>query len=314
MYHGEEYAINSFSTSFFLIRTALYIPRPSSPLTNARKLGHCLPWGIIGKGGCVITIKSAREVDLMKKTSQLARSTLEYIGGHIVAGISTEKINTLCHDYIVSHGAYPSPLNYRGFPKSICTSLNEVICHGIPKKSEILKDGDILNIDVTTCLNKFHGDTNKTFLVGQVDGNIKKLVSMTYRCLRAGIEQVRPGGKIGDIGAVISEMAQDHGLSVVREYCGHGIGRGFHEDPQILHYARKGTGVEMKPGMTFTIEPMINLGKRHCRLLEDEWTVVTCDGKWSAQFEHTILVTEEGHEILTLREEERDEHYDPGGV
>ncbi len=262
----------------------------------------------------MISIKSQREISLMRQTSTLAKSTLEYIGDYLRPGISTEKVNDLCHDYITSHGAYPSPLNYNGFPKSICTSLNEVICHGIPDKNTIVKDGDILNIDVTTYLNKFHGDTNKTFLIGNVSEDIRKLVNITYRCLWEGISQVRPGGHIGDIGAVIVEMAQDYGYSVVREYCGHGIGREFHEAPQVIHDAKRGTGVEIRPGMTFTIEPMINVGNRNCELLKDGWTVVTADRKWSAQFEHTILVTEDGHNVLTLREEEKDEHYNPGGL
>lgn len=252
----------------------------------------------------MISIKSTREIELMRQTCSLAARTLEYIEPHIKPGVSTEELNQLCHDYIVKNGAYPSPLNYHGFPKSVCTSLNEVICHGIPSKKDVLRDGDILNIDVTTYLQKFHGDTNKTFYVGNVSDEIKKLVDVTYQCMREGIKQVRPGGRIGDIGAVIQEIAADHGYGVVEEYCGHGIGREFHEEPQIVHVGKRGTGAEMKPGMTFTIEPMINLGRRHCRILKDGWTVVTQDGKVSAQFEHTILVTEEGHEILTLRQDE----------
>ena len=252
----------------------------------------------------MISIKSSREIELMKATSSLAARTLEYIEQFVVPGVSTEKINQLCHDFITEHGAYPSPLNYHGFPKSVCTSLNEVICHGIPNQNEILKDGDILNIDVTTYLNKFHGDTNKTFLVGNVSAEVKKLVEITYQCMRAGIDTVVPGGHIGDIGAAIQEIAHAHGYSVVEDYCGHGIGREFHEAPQIVHVGKRGTGAEMKPGMTFTIEPMINLGKKEGKLLKDGWTVVTRDKKWSAQFEHTILVTPTGHEILTLRKDE----------
>lgn len=252
----------------------------------------------------MISIKSAREIELMRATCKLAAETLEYIAPYVVPGATTEEINRLCHDYIVKHGAYPSPLNYHGFPKSVCTSLNEVICHGIPSVHDVLKDGDILNIDVTTYLNKFHGDTNKTFLVGNVAPHIKKLVDVTYECMRAGIAQVRPGGHIGDIGAAIQEIAHAHGYSVVEDYCGHGIGREFHEAPQVVHVGKRGTGPEMKPGMTFTIEPMINLGVKDGKLLKDGWTVVTRDKKWSAQFEHTILVTPEGHDILTLRKEE----------
>lgn len=252
----------------------------------------------------MISIKSSREIDLMRATSRLAASTLEYIEPFVVPGVSTEEINKLCHDFILKHGAYPSPLNYHGFPKSVCTSINEVICHGIPSKTDIVKDGDILNIDVTTYLNKFHGDTNKTFLVGNVAPEIKKLVDVTYLCMREAIKTVRPGAHIGDIGAVIQEIAHSHGYSVVEDYCGHGIGREFHEAPQVVHVGKRGTGAEMKAGMTFTIEPMINLGVKDGKLLKDGWTVVTRDKKWSAQFEHTILVTPEGHEILTLRNEE----------
>lgn len=253
----------------------------------------------------MISIKSSREIELMRATCKLAAQTLEYIAPFVVPGASTEDLNKLCHDYIIQNGAYPSPLNYHGFPKSVCTSLNEVICHGIPSAQDILKDGDILNIDVTTYLNKFHGDTNKTFLVGAVAPHIQKLVEVTYACMRAGIAQVRPGGHIGDIGAAIQEIAHAHGYSVVEDYCGHGIGREFHEAPQVVHVGKRGTGPEMKPGMTFTIEPMINLGVKDGKLLKDGWTVVTRDKKWSAQFEHTILVTPEGHEILTLRSEEK---------
>lgn len=252
----------------------------------------------------MISIKSKREIELMRKTCELAKSTLEYIEEFVKPGVSTEELNTLCHEYILKHGAYPSPLDYHGFPKSICTSLNEVICHGIPNQKDVLKDGDILNIDVTTYLNKFHGDTNKTFLVGNVSEEAKKLVQVTYECMRIGIDQVKPGGHIGDIGAAISEYAHDHGYSVVEDYCGHGIGREFHEDPQVVHVGKRGTGAQIKPGMTFTIEPMINLGKKHCKVLKDGWTVITKDRKLSAQFEHTLLVTDDGHEILTLRSDE----------
>lgn len=256
----------------------------------------------------MISIKSSREIGLMKESCQLAAKTLNYINDKLEIGMSTEDVNTLCHDFITSHDAYPSPLNYNGFPKSVCTSLNEVICHGIPNKKDILKDGDLLNIDVTTYYKKFHGDTNRTFFIGNVSQEKKDLVALTYKAMMAGINVCKPGARVGDIGAVIEEMAKDHGYGVVHEYCGHGIGREFHEEPQILHYGKRGTGVEMKPGMTFTIEPMINLGKRHSKLLKDGWTVVTKDKKPSAQFEHTILITEEGFEILTLDPENP---YDP---
>ncbi len=254
----------------------------------------------------MIPIKSNREVELMRKTCSLASKTLSYIEKFVVAGVSTQELNDLCHKFIVDAGAYPSPLNYNGFPKSICTSLNQVICHGIPNKRDILKEGDILNIDVTTYLNKFHGDTNKTFYIGNVGNEIKKLVETTYICMIEGIKQVKPGGHFGDIGAIIEEIAYDHGYSVVEDYCGHGIGREFHEEPQIVHVGKKGTGPEIKPNMTFTIEPMINMGEKYCTLLDDGWTVITRDNSLSAQFEHTILVTNDSYEILTLREEEKE--------
>jgi methionyl aminopeptidase len=248
----------------------------------------------------MISIKSAREIEVMKQSCQLAAKTLNYLHEKIEIGMTTEDINAMCHDFIVSHDAYPSPLNYHGFPKSCCTSLNEVICHGIPSKKDKIKDGDILNIDVTTYFKNFHGDTNKTFLIGNVKPEIEKLVEVTYQSMMEAIKICRPGARLGDIGATIEKIAHEHGYTVVHEYCGHGIGREFHEEPQVLHYGKAGTGIELKKGMTFTIEPMINLGKRHCRVLKDEWTVVTKDKKPSAQFEHTILITEDGSEILTL--------------
>ena len=261
----------------------------------------------------MISIKSAREIELMRKTCALARNTLIMIEKHIRPGITTEELNKICHDYIVSQGALPSPLEYPNprpgwspFPKSICTSPNQVICHGIPDKKVVLKNSDILNIDVTTYLNKFHGDTNKTFFVGDVPPKTRKLVEITYKCMRKGIDQIRPGGHFGDIGAAIQEVAEQEGYGVVEDYCGHGIGRDFHEEPQIVHVGKWGTGAQMKPGMTFTVEPMINMGSKATKFLkkDDGWTVITADGSLSAQFEHTVLVTSEGHEILTLRPEE----------
>jgi methionyl aminopeptidase len=250
----------------------------------------------------MISIKSKRELEIMRESCQLAAKTLNYIEDKIHIGCTTEEINQLCHDFIIGHDAYPSPLNYHGFPKSVCTSLNHVICHGIPSSKDIIKDGDILNIDVTTYFKNFHGDTNRTFLVGKVDPAVQKLVKITYEAMMMAISICRPGARVGDIGALIEEFVKDHGYGIVHEYCGHGIGREFHEDPQIVHVGKKGTGAEMKPGMTFTIEPMINLGQRYCKVLSDGWTVVTKDKKPSAQFEHTIAIVEEnnGHEILTL--------------
>ena len=256
----------------------------------------------------MISIKSEREVAIMEESCQLAAKTLNFIADKLEIGMTTEDVNVLCHDFITSHDAYPSPLNYHGFPKSVCTSLNEVICHGIPSTKDKLKDGDILNIDVTTFYKNFHGDTNRTFFIGNVSEELRKLVATTYDCMMAGIGVCKPGAHIGDIGAVIEEMANDHGYGVVHEYCGHGIGREFHEEPQVLHYGSRGTGAEMKPGMTFTVEPMINLGRRHSKLLKDGWTVVTKDKKPSAQFEHTILITDTGYRILTL---DPDNPYDP---
>jgi len=247
----------------------------------------------------MISIKSDREIEIMRGSCQLAAKTLQFIEPYIKPGVSTEELNKLCHDFILSHGAIPSPLNYHGFPKSICTSINNVICHGIPSPKDILKEGDIVNVDVTTYLNGFHGDTNATYFVGEVDSATRKLVDVTRECLAIGIAEVRPGAHLGNIGAKISEHAHKHGYSVVRDYCGHGIGREFHEDPQVLHHGNYGSGVKLKKGMTFTIEPMINIGSFETRLLDDDWTVITADGSLSAQFEHTILVTDNGYEILT---------------
>lgn len=236
----------------------------------------------------------------MRKSGRLAAETLNYLEKLLKPGMSTLEINNICHEFIISHGAIPAPLNYKGFPKSVCTSLNQVVCHGIPSEKVKIKDGDILNVDVTTILNGYFGDTNKTFLIGNVKPEIKKLVMVTQECLTRAIAEVKPGAKLGDIGAAIQEHAEKNGYSVVRDFCGHGIGRNFHEDPQILHFGKRGTGMSIKEGMTFTIEPMINLGTYKCRVLEDGWTAVTLDGKHSAQFEHTLAVTQDGVEILTL--------------
>lgn len=248
----------------------------------------------------MITIKSKEEIELMRKSGRLAAETLNYLEKLLKPGMSTLEINNICHEFIISHGAIPAPLNYKGFPKSVCTSLNQVVCHGIPSEKVKIKDGDILNVDVTTILNGYFGDTNKTFLIGNVKPEIKKLVMVTQECLTRAIAEVKPGAKLGDIGAAIQEHAEKNGYSVVRDFCGHGIGRNFHEDPQILHFGKRGTGMSIKEGMTFTIEPMINLGTYKCRVLEDGWTAVTLDGKHSAQFEHTLAVTQDGVEILTL--------------
>lgn len=252
-----------------------------------------------------VSIKTPEQLEKMRIAGRIAANTLEMISDHVKAGISTGELNQICHDYIVhEHHAVPAPLNYNGFPKSICTSVNHVICHGIPADDKILKDGDIINIDVTVIKDGFHGDTSKMFFVGKPSIIAERLVRVTQECLYKGIEMVKPGVRLGDIGAVIQKHAEAQRFSVVREYCGHGIGEVFHEEPQVLHYGKEGTGIELVPGMTFTIEPMINQGKRHTKLLPDQWTVVTKDRKLSAQWEHTLAVTENGYEVFTLRAEE----------
>jgi methionyl aminopeptidase len=223
------------------------------------------------------------------------------IEAHIRPGVSTDELDQLCHQHIVNaQQAIPAPLNYRGFPKSICTSLNHQVCHGIPSERR-LKNGDMLNIDITVIKDGFHGDTSKIFFVGEPSVIAKRLATVSYECMCVGIRMVKPGVRLGDIGYAIQRHAEAHSFSVVREYCGHGIGREFHEDPQVLHYGRPGTGMALEPGMTFTIEPMINAGKRHTKVLKDGWTVVTKDHSLSAQWEHTVLVTENGYQVLTLR-------------
>lgn len=252
-----------------------------------------------------ITIKTPEEIEKMQVAGALAAKVLEMIGPHVKKGVATDELNTICHDYIVNElDAIPAPLNYKGFPKSICTSLNHVVCHGIPS-DKTLKDGDIINIDVTVIKDGYHGDTSKMFFVGKPSILAERLVRITQECLYIGIKMVKPGVQLGDIGAAIQAHAEKHHYSVVREYCGHGIGAVFHEDPQVLHYGKPGTGIPLEKGMTFTIEPMINAGKRHVKLLPDDWTVVTKDRKLSAQWEHTLLVTDTGYEILTLRSEEQ---------
>lgn len=236
----------------------------------------------------------------MRIAGRLAAEVLRMIRTHVRPGITTGELDRLCHDYIVNvQHAIPAPLNYKGFPRSICTSVNHQVCHGIPGE-KILKKGDIINIDITVIKDGFHGDTSKMFFVGEPSIQAKRLVQVTHECMIKGINAVHPGARLGDIGYAIQKHAEDHGFSVVREYCGHGIGREFHEDPQVLHYGEPGTGLELQSGMTFTIEPMINAGKKEVKLLPDNWTVVTRDHSLSSQWEHTILVTEASHEILTL--------------
>ena len=251
-----------------------------------------------------VTIKTPPEIEKMRVAGRLAADVLQMIEPHVKAGITTAELDEICHDYIVNtQKAIPAPLNYRGFPKSICTSVNHVVCHGIPGNKK-LKDGDIINIDITVIKDEFHGDTSKMFFIGKPSILAKRLVETTYECMRIGVEMVRPGIRLGDIGHAIQKHAESSNYSVVREYCGHGIGKEFHEDPQVLHYGEPGTGMALEEGMTFTIEPMINAGKRNVKLLQDEWTVVTRDRSLSAQWEHTILVTSNGFEVLTKRPEE----------
>jgi methionyl aminopeptidase len=254
-----------------------------------------------------VTIKTTEEVEKMRIAGRLAAQVLEMIAPHVEVGISTGELDRICHDYIVGElDAIPAPLNYNGFPKSICTSINEVVCHGIPNDKKILKSGDILNIDITVIKDGYHGDTSKMFCPGKVAPHAERLVNITQECLYRGIEVVKPGATLGDIGHVIQQHAEKNYFSVVREYCGHGIGTIFHEDPQVLHYGRRGAGMPLKEGMTFTIEPMLNAGRRHVKLSKkDGWTVTTRDGRMSAQWEHTLAVTAAGCEVLTARSYEK---------
>jgi methionyl aminopeptidase len=251
-----------------------------------------------------VTIKTDEEIEKMRVAGRLAAEVLEMIGPHVKQGVMTDELDKICHDYIVNEQqAIPAPLNYKGFPKSICTSVNHQVCHGIPGDKK-LKNGDIINIDVTVIKDGYHGDTSKMFYVGTPLPHNKRLVETTYESLRRAIAIVKPGTRLGDIGSLIQKFVESHNYSVVREYCGHGIGLNFHEDPQVVHYGTPGTGEQLVEGMTFTIEPMVNLGKRNVKLLGDKWTVVTKDHKASAQWEHTILVTATGFEVLTLRSDE----------
>lgn len=248
-----------------------------------------------------IFIKTPEEIEKMRVAGRLTSEVLDMITDHVKVGITTNELDRLCHDYIVNvQQAIPAPLNYKGYPKSICTSVNHQVCHGIPSNKK-LKDGDIINIDVTVIKDGYHGDSSRMFMVGKSNVRAKRIIDISYECLWIGINQVKPGIYLSEIGRAIEHHARSQKCSVVQEYCGHGIGRAFHEDPQVLHYySAKADKVILKPGMTFTIEPMINIGKRHIKVLPDEWTVVTKDHKLSAQWEHTILVTDNGAEVLTL--------------
>ena len=246
-----------------------------------------------------IALHGAEGFEGMRRAGRLAAATLDFITPHVVPGIATGELDRLCHEFITGHGAVPAPLNYRGFPKSICTSVNHVVCHGIPGEKR-LAEGDIINIDVTVILDGWHGDTSRMFPVGRVGVKAQKLVDVTYEAMMRGIAEVRPGATLGDIGHAIQSHAEAQRFSVVRDFCGHGIGRIFHAAPSVLHYGDAGTGMVLQEGMFFTVEPMINAGKHHVKVLEDGWTAVTRDRSLSAQFEHTVAVTADGHEIFTL--------------
>lgn len=246
-----------------------------------------------------VLIKTQDEIYKMRVACRLATEVLDMIQPYIKIGITTDELNSICHNYIVNvQHAIPAPLNYRGFPKSICTSINQVICHGIPSAQK-LKNGDIINIDITVIKDGYFGDTSKMFIVGEASKLAKRLVRVAKECLHLGIKAIKPGAHLGDIGAIIQSHAENNKFSVVRDYCGHGIGKNFHEEPQVLHYGAAGVGIILEPGMIFTVEPMINAGSYHAKLLSDGWTVETADQKLSAQWEHTILVTKTGHEVLT---------------
>ncbi|HKJ76861.1 MAG TPA: type I methionyl aminopeptidase [Gammaproteobacteria bacterium] len=251
-----------------------------------------------------IRIKTPEDIEKMRVAGRLAADVLVMIEPHVQAGVTTGELDRICHDYIVNEqGAVPAPLNYHGFPKSVCTSLNNQVCHGIPGE-KALKKGDVLNIDITVIKDGWHGDTSMMFCVGEPSVKAARLIRVARECLLKGIGVVRPGARLGDIGHTVQSHAEAAGYSIVREYCGHGIGEAFHEEPQVLHYGRPDTGPVLEPGMTFTIEPMVNAGKRHVKLMPDGWTVVTKDRSLSAQWEHTLLVTEDGCDVLTRRPDE----------
>ncbi len=252
-----------------------------------------------------VTIKTPEEQEKMRLAGRLAADVLDMVGDYVKPGIRTEELDAICHRYITEEqDAIPAPLNYRGFPKSICTSVNHVVCHGIPG-DRVLKSGDAVNIDITVIKDGYHGDTSRMFFVGKPTVQAERLARVAYDGMWLGIEELAPGKRLGDVGEAIQTFVEKQRFSVVREYCGHGIGRSFHEDPQVLHYGRRGTGFELREGMTLTVEPMVNAGKRFVKLLPDGWTVVTKDHKLSAQWEHTVLITSDGYEVLTLGSDQR---------
>ena len=252
-----------------------------------------------------ISLKSKKDIEKMKIAGRKAASVLEMLDDHVKPGVTTNQLDEIAYKFITEElKCIPANINYNGYPKTLCTSVNQVVCHGIPSDDKVLKNGDIINIDVTVIEDGWHGDTSKMYLVGKVSDHAKRLVEVTQECMYAGIKEVKPGAYLGDVGAAIQEHAENNHYSVVRDYCGHGIGQVYHEEPQVLHYGHRHEGLELKEGMCFTIEPMINLGGYQTKLLNDGWTVVTKDGRLSAQWEHTIAVTSSGYEILTLRSEE----------
>jgi methionyl aminopeptidase len=283
-----------------MVKTGHIHPRSVTQLDSAHRHGYLA--GTLSR----VSIKTAAELEQMRRSCRLAAEVLEQIGPSVKPGVTTGELDRICHDLIVGRGAYPSPLNYRPkysnqrYPKSICTSVNDVVCHGVPGR-RVLADGDIVNLDITTYLGGFHGDTSATFFVGKPGTDARKIVDVARRCLDVGIAAVRPGGRLGDIGAAVQELAESQGCGVVREFTGHGIGREFHEDPHIPHFGQRGKGPRLLPGMTFTVEPMINLGHHEVEVDTDGWTVLTADGSLSAQFEHTLLVTADGVEVMTRR-------------
>jgi methionyl aminopeptidase len=252
-----------------------------------------------------VQLRSADDIAKMREAGRLAAEVLELIGEYVVPGVSTEELDRICHDHIVNvQKAIPACLGYRGFPKSVCTSINQVVCHGIPSEKKILKNGDIINIDVTVIKDGWHGDTSKMFAVGTVATHAQRLIDISQECLYLAIDMVKPGARLGDIGHHIQKHAEANYYSVVRDYCGHGIGQEFHEEPQVLHYGTPDSGLKLVEGMTFTIEPMVNAGKHGTKLKTDGWTVETRDGRLSSQWEHTLAVTSDGCEVLTVRSEE----------
>ena len=273
----------------------MFLPEPARKPVMSR--GE--PAAILNAEERRIVIHGAEDFAGMRKAGHLAAETLDVLTPHVIPGVSTEALNTLCHDYILGHGAIPAPLDYRGFPKSICTSVNHVVCHGIPNERKVLQDGDIVNIDVTVILDGWHGDTSRMFFIGKPSVKARRLVEVTYEAMMRGIRAVKPGATLGDVGHAIQVYAEKHRFGVVRDFCGHGLGRVFHDAPSVLHYGRPGTGIVLREGMFFTVEPMINAGRPEVKILDDGWTAVTRDKSLSAQFEHSIAVTADSYEIFT---------------